>query len=488
MKLSQRTLFSVTGLYYVALLLMPDTKTLVAVSVLFFLFLWKLFGSLRIALGSIYLMLLPIAVGKKIPIEFLSPLDLDILGRSYGISADVIISLPDIVIAGMGIVLVLSALRGTLVYRRDRWLELLLFLYPVATILATLFGSVHPEVSILHSLFTVRPLILYYFFASFSGITPLTAITFMSAGVVFESFVVGGQVVRGGPLELAVEAYRGYISIDSSAEAGTGLLRYAGTYEHANVLAHALLVPLTLLLPTLFYRYGNMGKILSACFFVGLGALAWTMSRSAYVGLGVGVGIFFFIAEKIWHYRLTMVHIRTALTRGMIAAIIIGIGAIMLPRITSSWVTGNAYGSWETRMLLLREYKETIAQHLVNGVGLGMDVYYQYQRSFIAGDPQLDSPNRSVLQYFPEPVHNGFIRLLVQVGLLGTVAYSIVFVRLFLLTIMRVRSKRGQGGRLLGLSLVITYIAVFINSMAQPLLPDLQFFVVLTMIYAHNRV
>lgn len=486
MKLSFRFLIA-TLLFYGSLLFAPHKVVMFFLCFVYFFVLWRLMRDFRQAMMTLYLTLAPIIVGKLFAIDLVSAQELNIIGRDFGIAADIMITVSDLIVVCMGIVLVAERIRGTLSYRKFPLLEACLFLYPVGSIVATIAGSVRPEISIFHAFFAVRPLIIYYFFASSQSIPLKTAIAAGAGWLFFETFMVGIQILRGGSLGLVIEPIANYVSVDLSLEAGR-LLRYGGTYMHANALANALLVPIFMVLPVIFYPFEKKGKWFAACLFFGLLTLVLTMSRSSWLSLGAALVFCYYFAKRLWGYVFVLRVKLSVLQRAMVTMGMITLVLLMMPRLLSTVSTGGLYGSWETRVLLLEEYLQPIGIYPYFGVGLEMDVYHQYLRSLIYGDRDIDSPNRAVLLYFPEPVHNGFLRLIVQAGIVGAFPYIAVYGLLFHLAWKNMKQASAEPHRLLALSLVGMFVAAGVNGFLQPILPDLPLLTALTMLYLPHKI
>jgi len=487
MKSVIRSVFLPTLIYYAATCLVPNKISFIIVTLGYVAVLWRMTNDFRVALGSSYIALSLFVIGKTFEIELISARDLAIPWRSFGISADVLVTFQDAAVIGMASYMAFGIWKKTYQYTRNRLLEFLLFLYPVVTIIVTYIGSVRPEISFLHVLFTLRPIIVYYFFVSIPHFSVRRVWDIFAAGLCLEAAIVAGQMMRNGPLGLLIEPIYNYIVIDKSYEV-VQLIRYGGTYMHANALAHGLLIPLTALVPLLVYQDDRHGKRLVLCFVAGFAVLAVTMSRSAWISFGAGIGTFIVLAQYLWQYRVRFSYFLDVFGTWAAIVCIFIFGVFVTPRIISTVHTMDPYGSVETRVLLLRAYSELIRTHPLFGVGLEMDVYTGYLQSLVRGDPKIDSPNRSVLQYFPEPVHNGLLRLMVQTGIVATAVYIGVYAVLFRIAFIHMRRVRKVPERLISLSLVCMVIVAFINSMMQPILPDVALLAALTIIYTHRSI
>lgn len=476
-----------TLLYYGSIVIAPHKIAVFAFSFCYFFVLWRLMQHFRLALMVLYLTLVPILVGKLFDIDLISGKELGIPGRDFGIAADIVITISDVVVAAMGVLLAGAALRREPFYRRYPVLEFTLFMYAAGVVAATLLGSVRPDISIVHSAFAIKPLILYYFFSLRPTLRPATVISVFTAGLFFELAIVLGQVLKGGSIGLVIETIGNYVVIDQSLDAA-GLLRYGGTYMHANALAHAMLIPFCFSVSALFYPYGKKDRLIFSGFFAGLIVVILTMSRSVWLSAAIGLSLFFMFTRFVWHYKMKLVIALTEAQRYILIGIVVFLGILMTPRLISTLYSSGLYGSIETRSLLLKEYGQTLSTNLLTGVGLEMDVYVQYLRSSHFGSRNIDAPNRSVLLYFPEPVHNGFLRLLIQVGLVGAVPYYVLVLSLGYVIYSRLRKPAPVQYRFFGASLMAAYAAMIINGFMQPILPDMPVLTALTMLYLSDSV
>lgn len=484
MKPSTASSFLSAVIYYAILSGAPNKISLFVITLVYgFVLFWQ-YGGIRQAIEALYIIVFPIIIGKTFVIDLITAENLAIQGRPFGISADVTVGIGDVVIMGMAAYMVVHWREMISSAGRIRWMELLLFLYPLGVLVATLYGSTRLDISFLHTVYSFRPLIVYYFFSTRRTLSASTVVSLFAAGICLEVVVVLGQIMRSGPLGISIEPILNYIPVDLSREAA-GLLRYSGTYMHANALGNALILPLVLVMPVLLYRYEQRPYIAPYVWVLGVGTLICTMSRSSWGAFASAVIVFCVAIRAVWGYTFHLAYRVPYLTRVILmgAALIVVLGAA--PRLISTMSSGGKYGSIETRMLLIKEYGQLISNHPLFGVGLEMDVYTAYLRSFVRGDPDIDSPNRAVLQYFPEPVHNGVLRLLVQVGVVGTAPFVAAVLGGMYLSWTHVLAAKKKNTRFMAMAIFCVYVGVCVNSMMQPILPDLQYLMVLTIMGAH---
>jgi hypothetical protein len=462
-----------TAIFYACLWVVPDKKSAFAVSGIFFLFLTRQTRSIPLSLVWMFIAMLPISIGKLFPADLVSASRLHINGRPFGISAEVNLAVHDgLVLVMAGYLAFDKGLRVLMPSRKDalgRWLVVL----PVALVTVSLLGSILPVISSAHALFYVEPLLIYMFFRAYAGILDrdlLIAIFLTSVGL--ECTLTLTQMFRGGTIGSTLEDFPEYIPVDFSAEADY-TLRLGGTFPHANILAHYLLFCVPVLLAIVFDESSPVRNLALVVLLGGAIVLMGTLSRSSWLAAAVGVLVFFWLAEKRGKFVLRLPHIVRPLLYFFGPVAIVFAVLRVLPRISETLYTFTHYGSGMTRELLLSEALAVFSGHQLFGVGLEMGVYLMFQRALHSGS--------SVVSYFPEPVHNGFIRLIVETGIAGSLSYFIV---LYLMgrSLWALAGHSEKRVRLLGAGIFAGFCAAVINAQLQPLLPNLQELVLLTMI------
>ncbi|MFP5222105.1 MAG: O-antigen ligase family protein [Acidobacteriota bacterium] len=174
-----------------------------------------------------------------------------------------------------------------------------------------------------------------------------------------------------------------------------------------------------------FAMYGVRPKTALGIGLLNLAALAVTFFRSAYLGLGAGLGFIFLVGEPA--VRRVLIRLTVMIFLG---GIILGIAHAMInPKAI------NPIESVVSRFLSLREYKDDISsihrlrewdaasfligKHPVWGNGLGTRVVFE--------SPQYD-PEFKKLGYQSNEiyVHNSYMWLLVKLGAVGLVSFLLL--------------------------------------------------------------
>lgn len=487
MKLHPASLFFVTLGYYLLLSAAPDKKLLIALFILSAGIIYRFVKNIPRALLLLYFIQTPIIIGKKWITELVNTTDLAIYGRPYGMSADFTLTLQHVVIIGMAVIMLYEFFVRRTRFPRNDPLLVWLILLPLMVLVATLLGSVYVSASMPHVWYFIEPLIVYVFIRVLKPkVRFIEVLSVFGAMLWLETGISLLQKLLGSSIGLVIEEYAQYIPVDLSADAGIrGIPRFGGTYGYANNLAHIYTFLLPLFFSSVIFSWPVVGTMVRWALLAGVCGLILTQSRSAWLGVGMSVLAFFFIIEKIWRYSSSLQWNTSPFQRVIVLSVLFGSVAVVIPRVSGTLSTFEPLGSGETRIRLVREAMGVIQDRWVSGVGLELDAYYMYTRSRAI---YFGSPGRpSVLSYFPEPVHNGFIRLLMQVGIIGVVPYIIVLCGIFRMLFRRLASERSLIERMITLSLILGITSWYLNSMLQPLLPELHLILAVSMIRTHIR-
>jgi len=471
MKMSLQRIFSVTVLFYLSLLLIPDKAfILVNIGVYLGILFWEFRDSKTVLVLS-YMALVPLLTGKFFPIDLVSATELHLLGRPFGVAADITVTGREGIVFAMLLILIWQRVKERRGFKIRGLLGTALCILPVALIVSAFVGSLIPGVSMLHALFYVEPFIIYAFMTRrFFPVHYPVLLSVIMAAVFFESLIIIIQYIKGGTLGFVVESFPGYIPRDLSTD-GNNMVRLGGTYLHANAAAHYLLFSLLLMLPAFFDPAIYASTFVVAPAILGFVALLVTGSRSAWLAWGIGMLCFYLFAKR-WQLKVVIDPQLSRLRWVVIGFLLVVVAVLVVPRIASTVHTLEPYGSSTGRLGLIREAWEVIRSYPVFGVGLSVDVYAFYRRS--------QSLHTLLPMYFPEPVHNGFIQLLMASGLVGFVPYLLVvvaFVRELLWDVERVFGKK----KIYAAAIFAAFLGSIVNAQLQPLLPDFAVCIIMLM-------
>lgn len=197
-------------------------------------------------------------------------------------------------------------------------------------------------------------------------------------------------------------------------ENGLRILRAYGTLPHPNILGGFVL--LTLLGPAglfLTSKKPNYPALVLLCF--GIVLLGLTFSRSAWLGLISFIGI---LALKLSSFERKKLFILISAVLLTIIATIYPLRNLVFTRVSNSTVATETI-STVGRSWLTQQAGNMIRQHPLSGVGIG---------SFV-----IELANTAVEGAPIEPVHNIFLLVTTELGLLGLILISSLFVFITLL-------------------------------------------------------
>lgn len=470
MKITAVRVWAATILLYTLVWIIPDKRLAIFCLVSFVGCIIWILKDIGFALLVSYMALVPLSIGKFFPIDLVSAKELHLLDRPFGIAANITVTVQEGLVLVMAIILGIESIRKRLIIGPKDFLGWTLLFLPILLGISAIFGSVRPGISLLHALFYVEPYIIYTFITTMRRRWDFGVIlSALTAALVGESVIVIFQNLIGHTIGLVVENFPGYVPIDVSTDAGY-LTRLGGTFPHANVLAHYAVFALFVIVPVVFDAKSPIRKQGALAVFFGLISLLLTLSRSAWLSGTVGLIWFFYLIRKVWRIKLSIPpDIRGILVVGLIMVLVIAV-RIGIPRALSTTRTMDPYGSGLTRILLLREGSAVIGAHPFFGVGLAMDSFVFYLRSRTFHVP--------LVSYFPDPVQNGFIQLLMQTGIVGLVPYLLVIVAV-VKKIWQVSAKASRKKRIYIAGVSAGVLGVVINAQFQPLLPDLSVLVLL---------
>ena len=245
--------------------------------------------------------------------------------------------------------------------------------------------------------------------------------------ILYESLIVFLQTLYQGPIGLLIENTKIAPVFGLGADEKTGGFRPFGLSFHPNGLANQHLV----LLSSLLLLKSHLGK--QRAFWRKLFKLAVTtssiviilsLSRAAFIALGIGVGIAL-LRHPNW-FKQAKYFVKQEIDKVQLhhKLLIILLGLFLIfkfsDRMLNSVYAFSSEGGVSTRLVQYQEAWAVFLHSPFFGIGDGM---------FIPTSFQLFP--KGVMTYFPENVHNGFFLLLVERGAVG-LFLSLSFIYLLL--------------------------------------------------------
>jgi len=265
----------------------------------------------------------------------------------------------------------------------------------------------------------VRGFIIFLYFANnvHSEKDVRLILAMLMSGVLIQFLVGGLQYFTGGTLGLTLFG-EGDRAFRTTLVGASALSRVGGTIGSANSLAMYLNLILPMVFCFIFIRTKPIFRGIAAMVFV-LGGLTelLTMSRGGWVGLTVAVVIALYgIFKKQYHSRFKS-YVLTMVVILLITLPVIGMFVDVQKRLFE-----DDYGAAYGRIPQMQIAFNIIAQHPFTGIGLNnyTTVMNRYDRT---------RENKSY--QFPYPVHNAFLLIAAESGLLALFSFLLIFVGIF---------------------------------------------------------
>lgn len=252
--------------------------------------------------------------------------------------------------------------------------------------------------------------------------TLLLILIFLS---IFESLIVVGQEIKGAPLGFLVEQLNMLTYFGVGADENPFFIRPAGLHDDSNNLAFYFMASYSAILILWFWLeekkelFLNYSYILTTTGLIML-TIIFSQSRSVYLAFFVFFFFLFFLNRNL---RIKLKE-KLKLYENYIKVIFVFLaifGAVILPdRCLHTLYSFTKYGGVEIRNQLNDQALELIRRHPLFGVGLQMFIPASFEENY-----------NGVSRGFPESVHNGFLLVLSECGLLVSFCFILFYYFLF---------------------------------------------------------
>jgi len=422
-KNEERFVFGVSLLFYFLVYFSPNNKILLGLFLVFLVFFLAKFKNLKISLLIMYLLFLSFEKGKTFSFVLIPSW---LTGRGVPYNYDFTITFSDIACLG----LVALFLREEILSRwkirvlKAEKVDSVLFAFLIFSFLSILFSQFQ-LISFLTFLKFARIIMIFFLVRSLlkelrlANLIPLI----LAVSLLFQGAWTSLQFFFQKPLGRAIE-HLGYLAAGEKT-----FFRAQGTFGHPNVLASFLVILFCFSLIQIFNPKQTKfsKKVLSLSFIVGSLGLVFTFSRAAWmVTLIIGVLALLFLrhyGKLIFDFLL-----RKWLTSIAFLAMIF-FPLLILPRLSQLYSALSEYGVAFYRVYLL-EKAWFLAQESPLGIGLSTFPAVLIQRfGFFT---------------WPAPVHNIFLGILVEAGVLSLMFFLIFLIlayKRFFFDILRVKNN-----------------------------------------------
>lgn len=226
--------------------------------------------------------------------------------------------------------------------------------------------------------------------------------------LVIESGVMLAQGIRGGTLGLVVEQSSILPYYGAGSDESALLVRPIGLHAHANVASYYLLMGLEAwILVWLGIKKKGVEIWSQSWVLLVIIALLWMQSRTIFVAGFIwlcGWGYLYFDQIK---KKVGKIYLKGWSLGGAILLILFS-GIILTNRFWGTISSRGVNSGWETRIRSIEVAARVIQRHGWLGVGVGNYIPVAYREDV-----------GSAMRQFPEAVHNGWLLITAEQGLIG---------------------------------------------------------------------
>lgn len=453
------TIFWITFIFYFSLLFNPNNKTLfLAFLVLAFLY-YKYLKDFRFSLLLTTISSLIILVGKTYIIELIPPNPYISTEYPTGFNTFIVLQIKDILITGMLFIIIRDILvnkKISLPFAKPTFFLLLFYLWQILT---SLIASKKPELSLIYCLQEATSFILFLYILLY-GIKHKMfikgLISIIIAMIFFEGILVGLQLLNHNHLGLVIEPAQEVELYGAGVDEDYFFYRPIGTFHHANSLAAFSLPFIFIFLAFINFFVFRLALVTS--FLI----LVVSLGRSAWISFIFGLLLYLYFLEKKWKLKIMTINIKKIwaglnLNYTFLLIFLLGLFTYMIsPRIINSFYLFNETGGGWTRIIMAKEALNLIEQYPIFGVGLAMGPVEVFNF-----DP------RTIATHFFSGVHNGFLSLALESGLVGLCLF-LIFIYFSMRGIINNLRKLNLEKRIISLGGITAIMALMINALFQP--------------------
>lgn len=406
-----------TLFFFLIIWLINPSNKLIFLS--FFILGWGYYRKIKnieISMFLTYVASLIVDTGKTYNINLVPPGFYNEQIWPFGYNVQFIINTRMVISSGFGLIILYKVIKNTKILKfiLKNKLFITLSLYVIWIICSDIVGSIKPSLSLLFSSPLLIVLITYCFgWVSYKKNKKLLSlvIAVLSSLVIVESVISFSQLLAKSPLGKTIERQVGIEYWGGSPDEIEFTFRPVGTFLHANILGYWLSFALLFLMP---YYLKEKKKFLGISILLGFLSLITTLSRSAWLGLVVGLIYMIYSLRSINWGSLVASLRKNKKLKILIPVLGVFIVFFILPRVyrsTETLLVGGGY----FRYLQIKSALRMIKSHPIFGVGTGMNVL-----------AALSTLQESIFLDVPLSVHNWYFLVIVENGI--TVLFFLVLV------------------------------------------------------------
>lgn len=286
---------------------------------------------------------------------------------------------------------------------------------------------------------------------------------FLQITILIGSILVIAQGIKGSGFGLVVEQ-SAILPYSSAGSDGGWLNRPIGIWTHANNAAFSIFSFLLAWYLIRIYKLKKIELFSQKWLFLPIFSIIWLQSRSVFLSiLPILCWWWYFFNRDI---KLAFLKIKLGIWSWVGGIIFMSLSAIVIvDRLWNSLTNFGLYSGWDTRSKLISVAQRIINHHFWLGVGVNNFIPVAFRED-----------TSGVMLAFPEAVHNGWVLILAEQGVVGTVIWLI-----FLLFLLK---KWWNSSFRLDLKwyLVVVLISQFIVMLFQPFQDILSIGIIVSML------
>lgn len=239
-------------------------------------------------------------------------------------------------------------------------------------------------------------------------------------------------------------------------ESGIGAIsRVSGFLRHPNSLAWLLIAWLPIFAAfALVSRQPRLTGLTIAAFVCGLLTLLLTSSRGGWISFLASAVFFLFLVIKRTFRRCFSISWKQVLTLGLLGGLIV---LLLFPQIKER-IASDDYGAAYSRLPMMRVAGNVIAENPYLGVGY---------KNYIAIMEEYDTTPTQITAFFPYPVHNMYLHVGAELGVIG-LACLILFCVFILLDLRKCLQETSRVKIIVAAGLLASLLAQMLQGMVEP--------------------
>lgn len=405
----------------------------------------------------LFIISLPIAMGSQIQLSSLSSARIDLSQRTFGIT----FLSPSTILLFPLFFLFITQYKNIKSFKLYPF-EIFLFIFLIIAEISAIFG-INIQVSAIWLLKLIYGLTIYLIFSRLSlNQKQVKIIIYAFVTVIFiETLLSSMQYVKGGLLGLPIESVRRYESANQDVSdpiQGNFFFRAIGTFSHPNILTNylALLIPVitVLLLNRSVYK---TNYIFDIAFISCLITSFLSFSR-----WGTATVIFAIVLTVFIIKRYEKIKSFSYFSLNKISKIAILIFTLVIIGIFSNQNVQNRFlnfslndGSLTVRIQLIIQALSTIKDNALLGVGGG---------NFVTYFANYDFTKNQVSQKFLAGVHNFYLLLASETGIIGLTAFLFAMITVARVFFQKIKYLNYEN-KILAIGLFSSFVTYFFNGL-----------------------